>query len=854
MKNLTPLKQVFLLLVLFAGFTGRAEEKDERCGSPYFYINSTEPNVDKLPLKHTEATVNIAGVIADVKVKQVYVNEGESAIEAIYVFPGSTRAAVYGMKMTIGERVLDAKIQKKEEARRTYETAKSEGKTTSLLEQHRPNVFQMNVANIMPGDSIVVELSYTEMLIPEEGEYEFVYPTVVGPRYSDTPAEELTASEKWVGNPYQKEGEAPLYTYNMTAYINAGIPIQKAVCNTHEVDINFKGPDMAEIKLKESEKSGGNRDFIVKYQLAGAQLQSGVLVYEGQEENFFMAMVQPPKRVKPENIPGREYIFIVDVSGSMNGFPLNISKSLLKDLIGSLRPTDKFNVMLFASANTVMSPTSLPASKENIKKALDVIDRQRGGGGTQLLPALKNALKLPRSEGYSRSVVIATDGYVTVEKEAMDLIRGNLGEANFFSFGIGSSVNRYIIEGMARVGMGEPFVITDSKFAKGQADKFRKYIESPVLTDIGIDYDGFQAYATDPSSVPDVLAERPIVITGKFKGKAQGKIKVKGVTGEGKEYETVLDLSKAKRAKENTALKYLWARNRIQLLDDYKQFGGGQEMIDEVTELGLKYNLLTAYTSFVAVDNVVRNQGGQQESVTQPLPLPQGVSDLAVSANNGYTSYNYNQSGGSGAKYKVRRSSSYAATATPSYGAGVPSPAKKLEASGAIRISDSMSIADSDAELEEMSLEAEAKSMNEQLAAEEKRKAEAKVEKELAEFKKYAEREEQERQSKVYEILEAEKLPEYVGGDAKMIEFIKANLKYPESEKNNAIEGIVYISFVVDENGKLTDIEVARSVSKGLDEEALRVVKLMPNWLPGIVKGKAAKVKMILPFKFALDK
>lgn len=826
-------------MLLVTSYLSKAEEK-ERCGSPYFYVNSTEPNVDKLPLKHTEATVNIAGVIADVKVTQVYVNEGESAIEAIYVFPASTNAAVYGMQMTIGERVLNAKIQKKEEARKTYQAAKSEGKTTSLLEQHRPNVFQMNVANIMPGDSILVELSYTELLVPEDGEYEFVYPTVVGPRYSDTPVESLTADEKWVGNPYQNEGEAPLYTYNMTAYINAGLPIQKAVCNTHDVNINFKGPDMAEIKLKEDEKDGGNRDFIVKYQLAGSQIQSGVLVYEGQEENFFLAMVQPPKRVQPQNIPGREYIFIVDVSGSMNGFPLDISKTLLRDLIGSLRPTDMFNVMLFAGGNTVMSPSSMPATKENINKAVNVIDKQRGGGGTQLLPALKGALDLPRAEGFSRSVVIATDGYVTVEKEAIELIRNNLGDANFFSFGIGSSVNRYIIEGMARVGMGEPFVITDRKFAPNQANKFRKYIESPVLTNIDVDFDGFHAYVTDPSSVPDVLAERPIVITGKFKGNAQGRIKVKGITGNGVEYETTLDLSKAKKAKENTALKYLWARNRIQLLDDYKQFGAGENVVEEVTELGLKYNLLTAYTSFVAVDTEVRNQGGQQNTVNQPLPLPKGVSNLAV-ANNANATYSWSASGAASTKMKTR-----------SFDASVNKPLRIAD-SMEMEIAEYSTLSDpsTDAPVEEVKkAEAEAKLMSEKAA-----KEEARMKAELAEYEKLAkEKEEAYEKTRVYELHEVGKLPEYLGGEAKMKEFIKSKLQYPEFEKNNKIEGTVYVSFVVSESGKLSDIKIVRSISKGLDNEVLRVIKLMPDWIPGLVSGKAAKIRMVLPVKFELDK
>ncbi len=843
MQKSAHIKQFFLLLFTIS-VTGifnptYAEEKDKTC-SPYFHVNSTNPEVDKLPLKHTEAEVNIAGVIADVKVKQIYENTGEGPIEAIYVFPGSTRAGVYGMKMTIGERVLEAKIQKKEEARQTYETARAEGRTTSLLEQHRPNVFQMNVANIMPGDKVVVELSYTELLVPEDGEYEFVYPTVVGPRYQNEPGEQITASEKWVGNPYQNEREAPLYTYSMTAHIDAGMPIQKAVCTSHDVNIDFNGSNAANIQLKDNEKAGGNRDFIVKYQLAGAKIKSGILVYEGKDENFFLAMVQPPKRVTPENIPGREYIFIVDVSGSMNGFPLDISKELLKNLIGSLRPTDMFNVMLFAGSNSVMSPSSMPATKKNINDAVNHISKQRGGGGTQLLPALKNALALPQSEGYSRSVVIATDGYVTVEKEAFDLIRNNLGMSNFFAFGIGSSVNRYIIEGMARVGMGEPFVVTDSRYAQEKADKMKRYIESPVLTKINLGYEGFQAYDTDPSSVPDVLAERPIIITGKFKGNATGKIKVDGYTGNGEKFTTTLDLSKASKAAENSALKYLWARNRIQLLDDYRIVGGGQEMIDEVTDLGLKYSLLTAYTSFVAVDTEARNIGGTQTTVEQPLPLPQGVSNLAKASYNQPTSMSYGAVGGSTAQLQsVRVSASKLEAVTvkevkradKAYYKGITIDADTEE-----------STYDWDAH-EERKAERKAKKAEEaRLAAEKESKAKAEAEHLAKE------------QAIIHESGTVEKLPEFIGGKEKMVEFIQLNMVYPEQEKNDKIEGTVYASFVVDENGQITDIKIVRGVSEGLNDEVIRLLKLMPKWTPGAKNGKPVKVRMTLPVVFKLAK
>jgi len=604
-------------------------ETADKTLSPYFLVKSDDPGLDQLPLKSTVADVSIAGVIADVKVTQEYKNEGKQTIEAIYVFPASTRASVYGMKMTIGERTVVAKIQEKQKAREEYEQAKQEGKSASLLEQQRPNVFQMNVANILPGDLIKVEMSYTELLIPTDSVYEFVYPTVVGPRYSNQPEATAAASEQWIKNPYLHEGEAPPYTFDIKVTLSGSMAIQDVASNSHKVNVSYDAPSFAKISLDPSEKSGGNRDYILKYRLAGGKIESGLLLYKGESENFFLLMVQPPQRITTAQIPAREYVFIVDVSGSMHGFPLDISKKVLKDLIGNLRASDTFNVLLFSGASELWSKQSLPANPENIAKAIQFIDNQQGGGGTELLPALNQALNLPENKDSSRSFVIVTDGYVSVEKEAFDLIRKSLGKANMFAFGIGSSVNRYIIEGMARVGMGEPFVITGEGEAPAKADKFRKYIQSPVLTRAKIAFSGFEVYDVEPPGIPDVLAERPVIVFGKWKGEPKGSIKLTGVSGD-QTYETNFDVSRFKPVEVNSALRYLWARHKISLLSDYSSVDSNESLVKEITDLGLKYNLLTQYTSFVAIDSLVRNKDGKSATVKQPLPLPQGVSDYAV--------------------------------------------------------------------------------------------------------------------------------------------------------------------------------------------------------------------------------
>jgi len=605
-----------------------AQPDEAKTLSPYFFIDG-DPEVDHLPLAKTDVKVSIAGVIADVTVTQTYKNEGTRPIHAEYVFPGSTRAAVHGMRLKIGERVIVAKIKEKKEAQREFEEAKEAGKSASLLEQDRPNVFRMKVANLLPGDVIEVELRYTELLRPTEGIYELVYPTVVGPRYASERDAAAHPSDDWVRSPYLAEGHAPTYAFDIDVTLSTGIDLQALSCKSHQINAGWKGKRLVNVKLDESERGGGNRDFILHYKLAGAAVQSGLMLFEGEDESFFLLMAEPPARVKPEEVPPREYVFIIDVSGSMYGFPLDTAKALMRDLIGHLRETDTFNMILFSGGSTRFSPRSVPATAENVNRAIRVLEDQQGGGGTELLSGLRMAMKMPHEAGTSRSFVVITDGYIAGEAEAFQYVRDHLGEANVFSFGIGSGVNRYLVEGIAKAGFGEPFVVTDAKDAASKAMSFRDYVSAPVLTDVRVGFHGFEAYDVVPTSVPDVMAERPVLVFGKFAGKPQGAITVRGITGKGA-ISQAFTASPALVSNKNSALSYLWARQRIADLSDFGAMPGVHDTKQEVIALGLRYNLLTKYTSFIAVDETPRNDLGPGEDVKQPLPLPQGVSDFAV--------------------------------------------------------------------------------------------------------------------------------------------------------------------------------------------------------------------------------
>ncbi|MEC5214646.1 hypothetical protein RCH06_003215 [Polaromonas sp. CG_9.5] len=486
--------------------------------SPYFFVKSSEPGVDQLPLKSTQVEVRVSGVIADVTVTQRYKNEGQRAIEARYVFPGSTRAAVYGMNVRLADRLITANIREKQQARIAYENAKKEGKTAALLEQQLPNVFEMNVANILPGDDIQVELRYTELLVPQSGNYQFVFPTVVGPRYNSAQSSQARAG--WVSQPCLGAGEASATAFDIKVALATPIGLKEVHSGTHAIDVKMNDKEHAAVSLRPGSSSGNNRDFILDYRLAGDRIESGVMLYQGTPgsgntasggENFFLAMIEPPKHIAAQAISPREYLFVVDISGSMHGFPLDTAKELMRELLGKLRPSDSFNVLLFSGSNRMLNAKSVPATQANIAQATRTIDEMGGGGSTELIPALQRIYAEPKATDVSRTVVV-------------------------------------VIEGQSASG------------------PYRNAV--PVAINTG----------------------------------------------------------------QNTAaLRYLWARHRIASLSDQEALEGGDVYRQRITELGLNYNLLTQYTSFLAVDEVVRNAQPQGAAgVNQPSPLPQGVSNLAI--------------------------------------------------------------------------------------------------------------------------------------------------------------------------------------------------------------------------------
>jgi Ca-activated chloride channel homolog len=475
-------------------------------------------------------------------------------------------------------------------------------------------------------------LRYTELIVPTDATYQFVFPTVVGPRYNGSIASGSGKAEQWISTPHLHSGELSNAKFVMHVSVVAPTAVRDIASPTHAVTLNAVSKQETAVQLVDTGRNDNNRDFILNYSLAGERIESGLLLSKGDKENFFLAMVEPPKQVAAAAIVPREYIFVVDVSGSMYGFPLDTTKVLMKKLLGSLRASDTFNVMMFSGGNTVIAPQSIPATSANIAMATRMLGQQNGGGATELLPALRKALSTPADSDRARTFIVITDGYVTVEREAFSLISSNLANANLFAFGIGSSVNRQLIEGMARAGQGEPFIALNADSALVEAERFRKMIDAPVLTHIQAHFEGLDAYDIQPASVPDVFAQRPIIIFGKWRGQPKGKLVLEGQAADGKKHVEVV-VNAEQSITKNDALRYLWARHRIASLTDQETLEGGDSYRQSILDLGLQYNLLTQYTSFIAVDHVVRNTApADAANVNQPLPLPEGVSNLAVGA------------------------------------------------------------------------------------------------------------------------------------------------------------------------------------------------------------------------------
>ncbi|MBI4776884.1 MAG: VWA domain-containing protein [Deltaproteobacteria bacterium] len=595
----------------------RKSRKAEPSLAPNLFPRGSDPGTGSLLLKKMDAEVRIVGPIAQVKLHQVFQNTGANAVDADYLFPASAGAAVHEVRVRIGERFIEARMQKRDQAGMQFEQAESKNRTVSFIEQEWPNVFLMNVVHIMPGDSVQVELNYSEPVFPQNEVYEFTLPAVPE---SEREGRLDPIRERGIPNRYAIKGESVPYDFDIAVQLLTAVPIKTISSPSHRISVFYRSQNSARIHLDQERK--GNKDFVLRYTLAGVQIESGVMMYQGAEENYIAVFMEPPERPSGFRIPSREFIFVIDVSESMKGFPLETAKVLMERLLMDLKASDLLNVVLFAGNSAVLNSSgSVNATEENIRQAISLLDGPSGDDGTGLMTALRAAYSIPRPESHvSRSLVVITDGYVDAEAQVFKFVREHLDEANLFVFGIGVSVNRALVGSLARAGQGKPFVALSSDQAAAEAEKFRAYIKNPVLTQASVTFEGFDVHDQIPMKLPDLMAQRPIVVIAKYRGAPSGRVRISGFTGEERYLES-LEASPFIAGPENAPIVELWARKWLELLEDqYLLLPHVKELEEAVTRLGLCHDLPATVTRLMAADYQMGHADGSTQPMKQTLP------------------------------------------------------------------------------------------------------------------------------------------------------------------------------------------------------------------------------------------
>jgi Ca-activated chloride channel homolog len=597
-----------------------------------------------LVLEHTHVSAKLNGFVAEVEVSQTFDNPSPQPIEAVYVFPLPENSAVNHLRMVIGERIIEADVKERGQARRIYEHAKREGQTAALLEQERPNVFTQSVANIEPGKKIQVVVRYLQDLTYDAGGYEFVFPMVVGPRYM--PGEPLGGAPSGGGTkpdttrvpdasrispPFMGQGERSGRSISLELVADAQQTIGDFEVPTHQV-VQRRPPD-GTLRLTLAEKASiPNRDFVLRYRVAGPAPKATLLT-SGGDSGYFSLVVQPPDLDVEGLVGQREFVFVVDVSGSMSGQPLAMCKAALRSALSRLRPVDTFNILTFSGATRQAFQAPRPANVENLRAALSLIDSMGAGGGTNLGDAVVAALSPPNEPRRNRYVFFMTDGYVGNESEILAatqrFVRApRTGKSRVFGFGVGSSVNRYLIDGLSSSGEGVAVYATTREDPQRGVDRFFHYVDRAVLEQLQVSWDGLQVEETYPSPLPDLFASHPVIVHGRFRGKPSNNITVHALAAGKPLNVSVETRSFAEGQRGPSVLGTLWAREKLAFLDDQLMLGDPSAQAD-ITRLGIDFHLVTRFTSLIAVDTSRTVRGSPPTTVQVPQEGPEGV-DLAA--------------------------------------------------------------------------------------------------------------------------------------------------------------------------------------------------------------------------------
>lgn len=607
-----------------ASAQARSPEEDAAPGQLTILDKQGRPTL-LCPLEGTKVDAEIDGFGARVTVVQTFTNPSKTPIEAVYTFPLPSDAAVDRMRMQVGTRIIEGEIKRREEARAIYDEAKAAGQVASLLDQERPNIFTQSVANILPGAKVRIEISYVQLLKFEEGQFEFSYPMVVGPRFIP----DSTPDPGKVVPAYVPKGMRSGTTIELNVRLQAGAPIRSLGSVLHEVKRTDNGPTACTVSLAKKDEIP-NKDFILRYSVATDSIQDALLTHwDPRRGGTFTLVLMPPKNPAPEQVAPKEVIFVMDQSGSQNGFPIEKSRELTLELIDKLNPGDTFNVLGFANQVNFLWRECRPFTPENRRAAEDFVKGLQADGGTQLLHAVNGALGIPEDPERMRIVVFNTDGYVGNDFEILDAIQKHRGFARMFTFGIGNGVNRFLIEAMSAEGKGDAEIVTLAEAADPAVERFIRRTRNPILTDVQVQFDGVVVDDVLPTAIPDVFSEKPVIVKGRYTKPGKGTILLSGKLGK-ERWSKQIEINLPDQGNAGSAIATLWARAKVDDLMRQNWRAVAERRPDwnpqkEIVSLALDYGLMTQYTSFVAVEKKVVNVGGKQRTVAVPVDMTDGV-------------------------------------------------------------------------------------------------------------------------------------------------------------------------------------------------------------------------------------
>jgi Ca-activated chloride channel family protein len=572
------------------------------------------------PLKHTDVDARVTGSVVSTTVTQTFGNPNKERIEAVYVFPLPEHAAVDDMEMHIGARVIRADLRKRDAARVAYQKAVAEGRHAALLEQERPNVFTFSVGNIDPGAEVRVRLHYFEEAAYDHGTYSLAFPTTVGPRYDPPQVRDAARISP-------KYTTRPSATLGVRVRLDPGVAIERVESPTHTLAVSRPSASRADVGLAR-ESAVPNRDFVLRWRLVANACRTALFAYKpaGSDHGYLSVFLEPRHDPPDAEIAPREIFFLLDTSGSMSGTPLETVVAAVKKAVATLLPNDTFQIIDFADTASSFAPRPLLATAENRSRGWAYLDHLKASGGTNQLAGIHAALTAPGDDHRLRYVVFMTDGYIGNEREVADLTRKEIGRARIFSFGVGSSPNRYLLDEVAIAGRGAAEYLRPNEDATALVERFYERIGKPYLTDVTIDWGGIAVSDVEPARLPDLSAFEPLVVHARYTGCPSGTVTVRGKIG-GRPYQQAFTVSLDDKDPERSPLERLWARARIAGLERTAQWEGSHE--EEITKLALAHRLVTAYTSFVAIDSEVSGPAARA-LIAQPNAAPAGV-DIEMS-------------------------------------------------------------------------------------------------------------------------------------------------------------------------------------------------------------------------------